>query len=309
MRLFITCFGNALLGWLLVSLPPAVVAYDWFITDDFLLFARLRCYFAVLTSGFAIGNFDQYPVYFHDDSVVQLAQAGVYEGPSNIEEYIKFAWADYSPYLTFVDYKMPLPKISFQGYKNGQCQFLGVFKNVATMDPSSTAAAISFDYIFMGKIFYDIRSRYFTRLNFYFTNDFLRLFFDDLLNSDLTRSYVCEQVMAGPCQSQLDITNFTACEDTLNSLPTAQGSFNHIDGNSQGCRALHAFLATTNPTLHCAHLSFTPLADPNGKVKCQTSQFVPPTDLFSEADIATFERYAEKQSIDPILGHNCCTNV
>lgn len=300
-------FGTSLRSLLVVSLP-VVVAYGWFTSDDFLLFARLRCFFAVYRSGFAIEKFDQYPVYFHDDSVVQLAQAGIYEGASNIEEYIKFAWADYSPYLTVEDPNNPKPKVSFEGYKDGQCKFLGVYKKVANLDPSTTRAAVSFDYVFLGQLFYDFRQRYFTRINFYFTTNFLRLTFDDLLNSDPTRKYVCEDVMAGPCQSQLNITNVTSCEDTLKTLPTAQGGFNHIDGNSQGCRALHGFLASTNPTIHCAHMSFTPLVDPHGKIKCQTSQFVLPTDLFSETDIQALRSVAEKYNIDPDLGHNCCSN-
>jgi hypothetical protein len=303
MRLFRSDrIAEALLVWLLVSLP-AVVA------GDFLLFARLRCYLAVYFSGFAVEKFDQYSEFFRDDSVVQLAQAGIYEGANSINEYIKFAWADYSPYLTVEGPNNPKPKISFQGYKDGQCKFLVVNKKALNMDPATTRAALSFDYVFLGQLFYDFRSRYVTRINFYFTNDFLRLFFDDLLNSDPTRRFVCEQVMAGPCEPQLNITNVTACEETLNLLPTAQGSFNHIDGNSQGCRALHGYLASIDPTIHCSHLSFTPLVDPNGKIKCQTSLFVPPTDLFSEADIQALRSYAEKYNIDPDLGHNCCSNM
>jgi hypothetical protein len=310
MRLFLSGnrFGFAPLEWLFVSLP-AVFAYGFFSTNDFLLFARLRCYLAVYLSGFAIEKFDQYHVYFRNDSVVQLAQAGLYEGANNIEEYVKFGFADYSPFLTMEDPNNPKPKISFETYKDGQCQFIALYKKGAYMDPANTRAALRFEYVTMVKLFYDFRSRYFSRANVYFTNDFLRLFFDDLLNSDPTRKYVCEQVMAGPCQSQLNITNATACEETLKRLPTLEGSNNHFDGYSQGCRSLHAFLASTNPTLHCAHLSFTPLVDPNGKIKCQTSLFVPPTDLFSEADIQALRNHAQKYNIDPDLGHNCCSNV
>jgi hypothetical protein len=94
-------FGIVLLVWVLFSIQ--VTAYGPFITDDFLLIARLRCAFAVLKSGFALEKIDQYPVYFRHDSVVLLAQAGVYHGATNIEEYIKFAFAEYSPYRTVED--------------------------------------------------------------------------------------------------------------------------------------------------------------------------------------------------------------
>ena len=295
---------------LFLSFPGVAVSLDWFATDpSSLLFARLRCFWAVYRSGFDLANFDDYPVYFRDDSVVQLAQAGSYKGAKNIEEYVKFAYADFSPYLTMEDPNNPPPELSFLGYENGQCQFLGLFKFAATMDPANTDRSVQFDYVVMLKIFYDFRMQYFTRLNVYFTNDFLRLFFDDLLNSDPTRKYVCEQVMAGPCQSQLEITDVTACKATLQALPTLEGENNHFDGNSQGCRALHAAFAETNPTQHCAHLSFPPLADPQGNIKCQTSAGVLPTDLFSEAEIAALGDFAVKYNLDPELGHNCCSNA
>jgi hypothetical protein len=68
-------------------------------TEGQILFPKLRCLLAFRRLGFAIDNFEQYPVYFRDDSIVQLAQAGVYQGATDIEEYVKFAFSGYSPYL------------------------------------------------------------------------------------------------------------------------------------------------------------------------------------------------------------------
>ena len=51
------------------------------------------------------------------------------------------------------------------------------------------------------------------------------------------------------------------------------------------CRKLHAVFAAENAH-HCAHLSFKPMADPEGKVKCQESAQIPVSDLFSDDELA-----------------------
>jgi hypothetical protein len=287
---------------LLVFSPTPTHAVGGFF-DNFLLFPRVRCLLAFLSVKFDIKDFDQYDRYFRDDSFMHLAQTGIYQGANNIEEYVKFAYAEYSPYL-LIDSVDPPPSNSFLRYQDGQCEFLSLHKRKGFLDANNTNAIPPFDYIVMIKLFLDFKSRYLSRIHVYYTDDFLRVYFNVALNSDLTRKYVCEQVMTGPCLSQLGITNVTECESTLKALPTAEGDNNYIDGNSQGCRNLHAAFAATNPTGHCAHLSFTPLADPDGKIKCQTSLATPPSDLFTESDFIAYRQEAEKYGIDPVKGHN-----
>jgi hypothetical protein len=272
--------------------------------DDFLLFPRVRCLLAFLKMKFKINNFDQYSRYFRDDSYMHLAQAGIYQGANHMEEYVKFAFAEYSPYTTIDSPDDPPPNNSFLRYQDGQCEFLSLYKTKEFFDPNTTNPIEPFDYIVMVKLFLDMKSRYFRKIHVYYTDDFLRVYFNVALNSDATRRYVCEQVMAGPCQSKLNITNVTACEATLSTLSSTEGTGNYIDGYSQGCRNLHAAFAATNPTLHCAHLSFSPLADPNGNIKCQTSAMAAPTSLFTESDFVAYQKEAEKYGIDPIKGHN-----
>lgn len=272
--------------------------------DDFLLFPRIRCLLAFLNLKFVLNDFEQYNRFFRDDSYMHLAQAGIYQGADNIEEYVKFAYAEYSPFTSIDNPDDPPPNNSFLRYQDGQCEFLSLYKTKEFFDANNTNAIEPFEYIVMVKLFLDMKSRYFRKIHVYYTDDFLRVYFDVALNSDATRRYVCEKVMAGPCQSQLNITNVTACEAKLNTLPTAEGAKNYFDGYSQACRKVHAAFAATNPTMHCAHLSFTPLADPNGKIKCQTSAMTPPASLFTESDFAAFRKEAEKYGIDPIKGHN-----
>ena len=48
-----------------------------------------------------------------------------------------------------------------------------------------------------------------------------------------------------------------------------------------------------------AHLSFKPMADPKGKFKCQESAQVPVSDLFSEAQLATFATFVAEVGFEP----------
>ena len=66
----------------------------------------------------------------------------------------------------------------------------------------------------------------------------------------------------------------------------------------QSCRKLHAVFAATNDE-HCAHLSFKPMADPKGRVKCQVSAQVPVSDLFSDDELAKFASFVAEVGFEP----------
>mmetsp|Transcript_9372 Transcript_9372/g.14550 ORF Transcript_9372/g.14550 Transcript_9372/m.14550 type:complete len:110 (+) Transcript_9372:589-918(+) len=79
------------------------------------------------------------------------------------------------------------------------------------------------------------------------------------------------------------------CVEKLNELPVAQGD-SYVDGNSYGCRALHATFAATNPEAHCPHISFEPLPDLDDKIKCQGSgQVLAIESLFEQEDLDFFD--------------------
>ena len=78
------------------------------------------------------------------------------------------------------------------------------------------------------------------------------------------------------------------CLETLNALPFADdGALTYIDGNTKGCRILHAVFAKTNPD-HCPHISFEADEDVNDLVKCNESKRTLPTDLFTEEQLGLF---------------------
>eukprot|EP01083_Nonionella_stella_P037208 101435_1 len=74
-----------------------------------------------------------------------------------------------------------------------------------------------------------------------------------------------------------------------------------FDGNSTGCRILHANLARKkNPTQHCPHISFRPKADPMGRIKCSASSNFDVGDFFTQSDMNLFERRSIEYGIDPL---------
>ena len=306
-RTFNVVFVYALLALTIFSKSVQGFLFkDFFGGNDSILFARIRCLLALQRTGFEFGDFAGYPKTFRDDSIMELAQAGTYQGASNIEEYVKFGYAGFSPYIACCnDYIKQ--KIKFVGYENGQCEFMAFYARNAELIPNATAALPSdtFQIAAAAKIYLAFEERYIQRINLFYTEDFLRIYFDVFLNSTNTRRFVCG-VVSGPCASILNITdnissNLT-CEEQLMTLPSTDGAF-YIDGKSQSCRALHAVFAATNPVNHCAHLSYTPLKDPNGNIKCHTSKGTLPSSLFTERELQLFKDFAVSVGIDPILGH------
>ena len=273
---------------------------EGFLFSDSILFARFRCFLAFQRFSFDIGDFPSYPKYFRNDSIMELAQAGVYQGTANIEEYVKFLFPGFSPYIAccndFIE-----RKVKFLGYTNGQCEFLNLLtRNLETIPNTTAAVSETIQTVAGLKLYFDLKEGYVKRINVYYTDDLLRVYFDVLLNSPNTREFVCG-VMNGPCANILNVTS--NCTEQLLTLPSAEGEQYFIDGKSQGCRVLHAVFANTNPDNHCAHLSFTPLEDPNGSIKCQTSKGTLPSSLFTERELQLFKDFAESVGVDPVLGH------
>ena len=64
------------------------------------------------------------------------------------------------------------------------------------------------------------------------------------------------------------------------------------------CRKLHAEFAATNDH-HCAHLSFKPMADPKGRVKCQESAQLQVSDLFNSSELATLASFVAEVGFEP----------
>jgi len=257
------------------------------------------CLFAFSNTGFSILDVENYPKFFKDDSIMTLAQAGNYKGAASIAEYVGFVLST-SPYIATGPINQA-SNFSFTKFDESSkiCEFLRTSKNQLTMDAVFTRNAMEFNSTVMFKIFFNIEKQYITRVNVYYPPGFLLLFFDVLFNSDNTRNFVCS-TMSDPCN--LPPSTKGRCMKALKSLPTLVSAY--ADGNSQGCRALHAVFAASNPENHCPHLSFTPMLDLNNEIKCQESSNISPDDLFDDADFEVFNAFAIEQGIDPVVGHD-----
>ena len=134
-----------------------------------------------------------------------------------------------------------------------------------------------------------------------------------------------------------NLASLGECEAKLGALPSAEGENFYADGNScapslrppppsdqrtslarprhqplelshsktravrarrQSCRKIHAVFAVDNAH-HCAHLSFKPMADPKGKVKCQKSKQLPVSTLFSDNELAKFATFVTEVGFEP----------
>ena len=149
----------------------------------------------------------------------------------------------------------------------------------------------------VSKFFYNARKNYVAKWNVFYEDGWLS-YFGDLLNNSLVHDYLCS-VMKDSCGFNVDTTG--PCQDQLAALPTATNGV-YIDGNSQGCRALHGVFAEIN-TDHCAHIAFPPTKDPNGKIKCQQSEGIDVMDLFTEDDLTKFRQFEVDNGIDPAIGY------
>mgnify|MGYP005684885491 FL=1 len=77
------------------------------ITTEQVEYSLVQCG-GLIALEFDIFKYSDYNKYFDDDSFVRLPQAGVYQGPTDIEEYVRFTDTS-SP---FIDAKVPVFQLS-----------------------------------------------------------------------------------------------------------------------------------------------------------------------------------------------------
>jgi len=280
-------------------LNTCLLATNQGFVESLTLFPRFQCLVRFAVLRFDIMNFDKYPTYFRNNSQAILAESGSYIGEDSIKEYVEFG-SDKSPYFSRAD--IAKTSIRFRGYnkETGQCEFLALYKLSRTTRPEVTIGEISYQAAIMVKLFYDLSEHYITGIHFFYPYDYIiKAFFGYIVNSPKTREYICS-VMSGACAGMIDATN--DCVGNLAAI-TAIDTNGQVVGNSQGCRALHAAFAATN-SHHCPHLSFTPMADYNGKIKCQSNGDITPNSLFEPEEFEIYGRFATRMGFDPKIGHN-----
>ena len=286
---------RSILPVLLAAAAPSTSHAIFF--NDPILIPSLECFLKFALLNFVPSNFDMYDSYFRSESVMELAQTGQYLGPDGIQEYVRFAYGEFSQYFATGPTDRQTT-ISYQGYENGQCVMLAIYHSQFSMDPSYTSSNVTFRMEYMFKIYYDFGDNYISRINVFFSESLLGTIFNDFLNSDKTRQFVCD-TMTGPTCAPI-ISAPDNCIATLQALPITEEGM-HVDGKSQGCRILHAVFASVND-VHCPHISFAPQQDVHGKIKCQTKGDIQPEDLFTANEITKFFDIGLAAGIDPTTG-------
>jgi len=302
-------FAIMLLSWVISAITKALLLaalapfqlLDFFVPGQHPVIPLTQCGLRLLLFNFKPQQFDRYDEYFRDDSFVRLAQTGRFEKADGIAEYVRFA-SESSPFFSTA-LKNFTNQNRFDGYdrETGLCSFLQISRWESQMNPDVSLNGKKFAITYMAKIYYDYRNNYVPQMDIFFPERYMKRLFGELLSSPQSRAFVCD-VMTGPCSSILPPPD--DCEAELALLEASEdASPFRTDGNYQGCRSLHAVFAEINPPAHCPHISFAPLADPNNKIKCQTTLGYAPEDFFTTGELEEYRDFVVAQEIDPNLGY------
>ena len=268
------------------------------------------CAGAFLQLEFDLFNYDAYDTYFDETSTLTLAQAGTYTGPDGIKEYVKFADVD-SPYIRAKrSYERNSEMTDFDPTTN-ICKFTTYFFEALDLNPAFTAG----DTINFGGIintYYSATTSKIPTVHLYYTETILELTFMQLQTRQVDE-FVCDTLLGPGCmdklgdQAEQGLTK-RKCLQRLSNLPLAGGEDIFFDGYSQSCRYVHSVFAGTNP-FHCAHISFFPVEDLKGKIKCQTSADMSPEELFSQTEIVGLYTLCGNQTSLGLDQDNCAHRI
>lgn len=198
-------------------LPFAVAVLGFFAGSVFAQpFSPDQCA-GFLLLGFDFASYDQYPVWFDENSTMTLAQAGAYQGPESIEEYVKFANED-SPYVsTAVEVNATANVVGFDPV-SGTCIFLVFSLSEYDLDPTTTPG-YSLNIAVMAKFSFSIPKNMIDSVNIYYTPEFLTFFFETALGTQITREYVCDVLASTGCDDIYTLNGSPSRNDCVGDLP------------------------------------------------------------------------------------------
>ncbi len=246
---------------------------------------------------------------------MQLAQAGTYHGTDAIREYVEFLDSSstiFSRKIGLIHKIVPIPESISYDDRTNMCTATFVIDACSSLSDrvhNGGEKEGSIDHTGMYKLNYKIEKLpeplnptssssaaviKIQRANVYSPHEYLQHLFAIAHTNEVAKE-VCN-IMRNSCYDTFD-ANFPSlneheeegsardesCVEAMMQLNTIDEG-GHFDGNSFACRVLHSAMAAKNP-LHCPHISLLPTEDEDGKIKCQQSLHISPTDLFSIEDI------------------------
>ena len=269
-----------------------ILTFDNFFSDLANLFwgkRRAVCGIKMLNVLLGSTNFDVLAFANRDDSVMILPEAGIYRGRDSIAEYVTFA-NNLSPFVNA--WTILSSEATVVGYNgDGQCEYSWRLLSQYTMEKSIVEDEVQFAAPVLSKLFLDYEENYLRSTYIFYTPPFLQFFFSTLATQSMAE-FVCDTVLAQPnCAAQLGATE-KDCVQRMLDLSLASENL-YVDGDTFGCRILHAAFAKDNPT-HCAHVSVDPFdTDPNGQLRCSESLQLNHADFFSEAEIKELVEFGQ----------------
>ena len=228
-----------------------------------------------------------------EKSTMTLAQTGIYVGKDEIREYSNFlSYADANPFLSSAILRDVDFYIKSVDSETGACVVMSHAVHELAMN-ETIAMGAHFNGAYMLKLVVELEGSYVSSADVYMAREFTDMFFG-LTHSDRTFRYLCE-LMASDCPEVYSINGnptLDECTATMASLPPALES-GRLDGNTTGCRVIHGSFVPHSDK-HCPHISFLPVEDSNGNVKCQKSLGIQVEDLFDADDIQRFQDYVDQ---------------
>lgn len=251
------------------------------------------CMESLVDSEFDLIEFDRYEEWFDETTILELPEVGIYTGPSGISEYVQITVSKYFESDTRYIYGPDV--IPLRVASKDECVVLATFGLKSNMSPEYTRGAL-LERGVGAKIHYSAEPFRVSQIYVYYSYEYQDHLFRTFLDTDLVRDDICK-LMENNCGDIYKYNNLTqqTCQEKWDALPiNEEGAL--IDGNSKGCRIVHAAMAPLNEK-HCPHISFFPVEDFYGKVKCQESGMRSPLDVFTQWELDKFREAAAEHGL------------
>eukprot|EP00984_Skeletonema_dohrnii_P025530 scaffold14713_cov135-Skeletonema_dohrnii-CCMP3373.AAC.1 len=251
------------------------------------------CLESLHDSEFDLIKWDRYEEWFDENTKLELPEVGIYTGPSGIREYVQITVSKYFESDTRYIYGPDV--IPLRVASKDECVVLVTFGLKSNMSPEYTRGGL-LERGVGAKIYYSAEPFRVSKVHIYYSHQYQDHLFRTFLDNDVVRDDVCS-LMEKKCEEMYMYNNLTqqTCREKWDALPISEEGF-RIDGNSKGCRIVHASMAALNEK-HCPHISFLPVEDLNGKVKCQTSGMRSPEDVFTQWELDKIRETAAEHGL------------
>jgi len=252
---------------------------------------KRACVLGVVNEQFDVLNFDSYGDWMDENTEYHVPGIGMYKGLEGTEEYIRWVLPKPQWYLDY--YKIRKPSQAFPiSLTKEECVFTTATKIKVQIAPKfDKNGGTCAEYILTTKLFYtvdDLKGNGFhvNQFHIYHPPEALATISDPGGEypehwCNTLRDFCPEVYEANGLDEETCLSKWDELPDNSDSL----------QGNTKGCRLYHASFAKENDK-HCPHLSFMPMEDYHGNIKCQNPTDDPKENMFTAYDFSLANQYA-----------------